>query len=187
MGIAGIILLGVGLSMDAFAASLCKGISMKKWSPLYTAIISCCFGAAQMLMPLLGWFIGDRMREYISAFDHWIAFALLSYIGGKMIYDSCCDNSPEIKLSDSLDLKELVFLSAATSIDALAAGVTLAFLNINVIASSLVIGCTTFLISYVGVCTGYLFGAKFEKYASIAGGIILILIGLNILVKHTVG
>ena len=184
MSIAGIIFLGVGLSMDAFAVSLCKGISMRKPDVLYTLIISACFGAAQTLMPLLGWFLGDTLRDYVSRFAHPTAFVLLAYIGGKMILDARRDKSPEIILSNRPDLKELLMLSAATSIDALAAGVTLAFLNVNVLLSSVLIGCTTFLIFYVGVCIGYLFGTKIEKYAAQTGGMILILIGLKILIGH---
>lgn len=184
MGIAEIIFLGVGLSMDAFAAALCKGIAMKKWSPAYTVIIGGFFGAAQMIMPILGWVMGSRMTKYISSFDHWTAFLLLGYIGGKMIYDSYYDNRPEITLADTVDIKEIAMLSIATSIDALAVGITLAFLQANVFMASAIIGCTTFMLSCAGVCAGYLFGTKFEKYASVAGGIILIIIGTNIFVKH---
>lgn len=184
MSVAEIILLGVGLSIDAFAAALCKGIAMKKWNAGYPLIIGGFFGAAQALMPIIGWFLGNNLRKYISAFDHWIAFVLLGYIGGKMIYDTLIDNKPEITLMDNVDFKEIFILSVATSIDALAVGVTLAFLNVNIILSVLIIGFTTFMLSCVGVSTGYLFGSKFEKQSSVTGGLILILIGVKILIQH---
>ena len=133
-------LLGIGLAMDSFSSSAVNGLNEPGMSRRKELLIAGTFGVFQGLMPLIGWFCVHVIAEAFEEFRRFtplIALILLLYIGGKMIYDSCCDNSPEIKLSDSLDLKELVFLSAATSIDALAAGVTLAFLNINVIASSL--------------------------------------------------
>ena len=186
MGVAEIILLAVGLSMDAFTAALCKGIAMKKWNAGYTVIIGGFFGAAQALMPVIGWFLGSNMKEYISAFDHWIAFLLLGYIGGKMIYDAFLDKKPEVILTNNADIKEILILSAATSIDALAAGITLAFLNVNIVMAVIIIGCTTFMLSCVGVCTGYLFGSKFEKHSSVIGGSILILIGIKTLIEHLI-
>ncbi len=187
MHIAEIILLGFGLSMDAFAAALGKGISLKKWDPVYTVVIGFVFGAGQMIMPILGWVAGVRLRGYIAAFDHWIAFVLLGYIGGKMICDSVSDNQPEVAFTDALDVKEIALLSVAVSIDALAAGVTLAFLNVNIVFSSCIIGCTTFILSCMGVCAGYLFGAKIERYAAKAGGLLLICIGTRILTEHLFG
>lgn len=186
MGAAEILLLGVGLSMDAFAAALCKGIAMERIDVRHTFTIGIFFGGFQALMPCMGWILGSGMRDYIVNIDHWIAFALLAFIGGKMIYDSVCDNKAEVTVSSKADIRELTFLAVATSIDALAVGVTLSFLNVSVVFASLIIGSVTFMLSCVGVCTGYIFGSRFEKHASIAGGIILILIGLKILAEHTI-
>lgn len=185
LGTADILLIGVGLSMDAFAVAICKGLAMRRIHWGRAAVIALFFGGFQALMPFLGWAVGLSFQGLISAYDHWIAFGLLLAIGGKFLYDAiraeaCGEDSCDI----SLDLKGLMMLAIATSIDALAIGVTLAFLKVNVAAACGVIGVTTFLISLGGVVVGNLFGARFQKKAEIAGGVILILIGVKILLEH---
>lgn len=184
MGFAELLLIGIGLSMDAFAVSVCKGLGMKKPDKLGAVIIALFFGGFQAIMPLIGWTLGRQFEGYITAFDHWISFALLSFIGGKMLYETLGDKEQEISVKFCLNIKELFALAVATSIDALAIGVTLAFLRVKIIQSVVVIGVTTFIISLIGIYIGYKFGSKFEKKAEIAGGIILILIGLKILLEH---
>ena len=171
-----IFLIGVGLSMDAFAVSICKGLSMQKVKKRDVFIIALFFGGFQALMPFIGWFLGRGFESYITSIDHWIAFILLSIIGGKMLIDG-------IKAEDD-DLKELFLLAIATSIDALAVGITFAFLNYPIVECMSIIGCTTFIISFIGVYIGKVFGSKYEHKAEIAGGIILIVIGLKILLEH---
>lgn len=183
-----VFLIGVGLSMDAFAVSICKGLSMKKVNKLHTTIIALYFGVFQAMMPLLGWLLGRNFEKYITNIDHWIAFVLLSIIGGKMLYDVFGSKEEEceeeIGNDLKLDHKELVVLAIATSIDAFAVGITFAFLSYPILPSISLIGCTTFVISFGGVFIGNLFGHKFEDKAQIAGGVILILIGLKILLEH---
>lgn len=179
-------LIGVGLSMDAFAVSVCKGLAMKKVNKKQAVIIGLYFGGFQALMPLIGWFLGVRFQKYITSFDHWIAFGLLVFIGGKMILEAVRDTEvQEIKEKDPpLDHKEMLVLAVATSIDALAVGITFAFLNTPIIEAIVIIGCTTFLLSILGVVVGNFFGTRYKKKAEIAGGIILVLIGLKILLEH---
>lgn len=186
MGFLEVFLIGVGLSMDAFAVALCKGLSMRKLSYKYALIIAFAFGLFQALMPLIGWALGISFQKYIEAVDHWIAFGLLLFIGGKMIFDSIKEKRhPE---EDDGEFKfsfvELLLLAIATSIDALAVGVTFAFLDVNIWSSIAIIGCTTFVISFIGVLIGNKFGARFKTKAEIAGGIVLILIGVKILLEH---
>ena len=183
-----IVLLGVGLAMDAFAVSIGKGLKMDRFKYKNALIISLFFGGFQALMPLIGWLLGSRFIKYIGAFDHWIAFALLAAIGTKALLEALRDDgSEEARDADGgekLNYKELLLLAIATSIDALAVGITLAIIpNIGLVFSISVIGIVTFIISYCGVAIGHAFGARFKKQASIAGGVILILIGLRILLQ----
>lgn len=192
MGFAEIFLIGVGLSMDAFAASVCRGLAMKKISPKITLITAGFFGGFQFLMPCIGYLLGIRFESYITAIDHWIAFGLLSFIGGKMIFDVIFkkeDDEENINLSEKMLplLKDTLILAVATSIDALAVGITFAFLNVNIIPASIEIGCTTFTISLVGVFIGHKFGEKYRDRATVVGGIILIAIGIKILIEHLFG
>lgn len=187
MGLFEIFMIGVGLSMDAFAASICKGLNMRRLSAKNMMIIGLFFGGFQALMPAVGWILGKQFEVYITSVDHWVAFALLAFIGGKMIYDvfhgdedGCCNEK-----TDKLDMKEVLTLAVATSIDALAVGISFAFLQVEILKAVSVIGVTTFVLSAVGVAVGNMFGAKYEKNATLAGGIILILIGLKILLEHT--
>ncbi len=184
MGFVELFLIGVGLSMDAFAVSVCKGLGMKKINGKGMLVIALFFGGFQALMPLIGWALGTRFESYITSVDHWIAFALLAFIGGKMIYEAVADKEQEVAVAFKLDLKELLMLAVATSIDALAVGITFAFLQVNIWSAIALIGCTTFALSAVGVLVGHKFGSKYEKKAEIAGGVILILIGLKILLEH---
>ncbi len=184
MGFQEIFLIGIGLSMDAFAVALCKGLNMKKKvNYVHTAIIALFFGGFQAIMPYLGWVLGKQFEDYIVSVDHWIAFGLLLYIGGKMIYEAFHGEEEEEE-DDKLDLKELTIMAIATSIDALAVGITLAFLQVNIISSITIIGITTFCLSIVGVLIGNRFGMRFKSKAEIAGGVILILIGTKILLEH---
>lgn len=187
MGIVELLLIAVGLSMDAFAVSVCKGLGMKTGINLkQTFLIALFFGGFQALMPFIGWLVGSRFEKYITAYDHWIAFVLLCFIGGKMLYECIFKKGEDAAESESaLDIKELFVLAIATSIDALAVGVTFALLpDVNIGTSVLLIGLTTFLLSGIGVFIGNRFGSRFEKKAEIAGGVILILIGLKILLEH---
>lgn len=181
-------LLGVGLAMDAFAVSICKGLSMKKVKPKNAIIVGLFFGGFQAFMPFLGWLLGSQFEQYIVSVDHWIAFALLGIIGGKMLYEAIkgeeeCEYDHSIK-EETLDIKELFMLAIATSIDALAVGITFAFLKYPVGLSVTIIGITTFVISVAGVYIGNFFGERFKKKAEIAGGIILVGIGVKILLEH---
>lgn len=187
MGLFEIFMIGVGLSMDAFAASICKGLNMRRLNIKNMLIIGLFFGGFQALMPAVGWLLGKQFESYITSVDHWVAFALLVFIGGKMIYDvfhdddeNCCSEK-----TDRLDMKEVLTLAVATSIDALAVGISFAFLQVDIIKAVSVIGVTTFVLSVAGVAVGNMFGAKYEKKATLAGGIILILIGIKILLEHT--
>ncbi len=184
MSILEIFFIGVGLSMDAFAVALCKGLNMKKINYYHTVIIALFFGGFQALMPLAGWLLGKQFEDYITSVDHWIAFVLLVYIGGKMIYESIKGEEEESGTGERLDYKELLIMAVATSIDALAVGITLAFFKVSILQSITVIGITTFVLSIIGVTIGNRFGMKFKKKAEISGGIILILIGTKILLEH---
>ncbi len=183
MGFLQVFLIGVGLSMDAFAVAVCKGLNMKKIDYKYTVLIAFFFGGFQALMPLIGWLLGVQFESYIVSIDHWIAFFLLSFIGGNMIKESLGGEEEE-ESGITYDLKELFMLAIATSIDALAVGITFAFLRVNIISSIIIIGITTFFLSMLGVGIGNRFGAKYKNKAEFAGGVILILIGLKILLEH---
>lgn len=187
MNISEIFLIGVGLSMDAFAAAVCKGLNQKKFNIKNGFIIALFFGGFQALMPFLGWALGKQFEKYITSIDHWIAFVLLGFIGGKMIYEALTEKeeTQESAVREILDLKEILVLSVATSIDALAVGITFAFLTVNIVSSVTLIGLTTFVISFAGFVIGNKFGAKYQNKAELLGGIILVLIGFKILLEHT--
>lgn len=199
MGFVELLLIGVGLSMDAFAVSVCKGLGMRVINYRHALVIALFFGGFQALMPLVGWALGSQLASFVTPVDHWIAFALLAFIGGKMLWDAFHEDGGEGEgcqpaqssrgetagaADERLDLRELVMLAVATSIDALAVGITFAFLEINIFIAVSVIGITTFLLSFVGVGIGNRFGARYEKGATIVGGVVLIAIGLKILAEH---
>lgn len=188
MGIIELLLVGVGLSMDAFAVSICKGLNMRKVNKLHCFVIALFFGGFQAIMPLIGWLLGRQFEQYITTVDHWIAFVLLAFLGVKMILDTCKTEEEEIcKAESRLDLKELFVMAVATSIDALAVGITFAFLKVNIVLATSIIGCTTFVLSIGGVFIGNIFGSRYKNKAEMAGGVILVLIGVKILVEHLIG
>lgn len=170
MGILEISLLGVGLAMDAFAVSICKGLSMKKMNWKNAIIIALYFGIFQALMPMIGYFFGTTFESFVTTFDHWIAFILLALIGGNMIKESF-DNEDE-KKNDKVDFKTMIVLALATSIDALAVGITFAFFDVNLLLAVAIIGIITFIISILGVKIGNKFGDKYQNKAELIGGII---------------
>ena len=184
MGFAELFLIGVGLSMDAFAAAICKGLAMPKMRWNRGVVVALFFGGFQALMPLLGWALGRQFEQYITSVDHWIAFLLLGCIGGKIIWDALHGSGEEMPAQDALDVKELFVLAVATSIDALAVGITFAFLQVDILPAVALIGCTTFAIALAGVWIGQRFGSRFKDRAALAGGMILCLIGLKILLEH---
>ena len=185
MGIIEILMIGIALSMDAFAVAVCKGLNMRRINKAYTALIGLFFGVFQAGMSLIGWLLGKQFERYIVSVDHWIAFGLLAFLGVRMIIEAVKeDDEDESENSDKLDLKELTLLAVATSIDALAVGITFAFLKVNILLSVSVIGVTTFTLSVIGVIIGSKFGSKFKSKAEIAGGIILVAIGAKILLEH---
>ena len=181
MGLLDLFLLAVGLSMDAFAVSVCKGLSMKQMKWKYALNAGLYFGIFQAVMPLIGYFLGFKFQSLITNIDHWIAFLLLVLIGGNMIREAFGEAEAQ---NDSFDMKTMLVLAVATSIDALAVGITFAFLNTRIIPAVTFIGCTTFCFSFAGIKIGNTFGAKYEKKAEIAGGVILIVIGIKILLEH---
>ena len=221
MGFVELLLIGVGLSMDAFAVAVCKGLAMKRVNYRHALVIALMFGGFQALMPLVGWALGTQFEQYITPVDHWIAFVLLAFIGGKMLWEAlrgeagagdgaaaegeagaeaagtsgagaavagatgdfgAAQATGEAK--ERLDMRELVLMAIATSIDALAVGITFAFLQVDIVPAVALIGATTFVLSLGGVVLGNQFGARFEKLASVVGGVVLILIGLKILLEH---
>ena len=182
MGFLEIVVISVGLAMDAFAVSVCKGLSMKKMNWKSAVIIAFYFGIFQAVMPVIGFFLGNTFRQLVESLDHWIAFILLSIIGGNMIKESFDDELE--KRNENVDVKTMLVLAIATSIDALAVGITFAFFETNLLLSILMIGFITFFISLAGVKIGNRFGDKFQNKAELTGGIILIVIGLKILLQH---
>lgn len=182
MGIIELILLSVGLAMDAFAVSICKGISMKKMSLKKASIIGLWFGGFQALMPVIGYFLGTTFESFLTMIDHWIAFMLLAFIGSKMIKDAFDKEIEEC--NDDIGFKVMLILAVATSIDALAVGITFAFLKVNLIFAITLIGMVSFILSVLGTKIGNKFGNKYEKKAEFMGGTILILLGLKILLEH---
>ena len=200
MNIVSIIFTAIALAMDAFAVSITKGMTLKSLSKGIAIKIALFFGVFQAAMPLIGWILGIGFQDHIKAIDHWVALILLSILGGKMIYEFYKGrkeekdevNDAEIEVSttlesdkDELSNKELTTLAIATSIDALAVGISFAFLDVNIIFSSLIIGVITFIICFIGVIAGKKIGGLFKDYAELIGGIILIIIGINIFNEHT--
>ena len=192
-----IILIGIGLSMDAFAVSVCKGLAMKRPDMGKTVMTGAYFGVFQAVMPILGWLLGTRFRVYIESVDHWVAFGLLFLIGGKMIWEAVREDPDEEKAeivraasrgeagySALAEHRELFILAIATSIDALAVGISFAAIGTPIFPSAEIIGLITFCLSVIGVYTGVMFGNRYERKAEIAGGIILMGIGVKILIEH---
>ncbi len=201
MGFLEILLIGIGLSMDAFSVSICKGLTTKQFSWKMALTCGLWFGFFQALMPLIGYLLGAQFEQYITAVDHWIAFGLLFLIGANMIREALSKKEevqsslrgaelsgatwqPSTTQDGQLGFKTMLLLAIATSIDALAVGISFACIQVKIWSSILIIGITTFLFSIIGVKIGNVFGSKFEKSAGIIGGIILILIGLKILLEH---
>lgn len=177
-----LLLLSVGLAMDAFAVSICKGISMKKMNWKKALIIGLYFGGFQALMPVIGYFLGTAFESIITNIDHWVAFILLGIIGGNMIKESFEDESDSC--NDDVGFKTMVILAIATSIDALTVGITFAFLKVNLIAAISMIGVITLALSVIGTKIGNKFGNKYKNKAELVGGIILVLLGIKILLEH---
>ena len=182
MSLPELFLIAVGLSMDAFAVSICKGLSMCQFRLRHALVIGAYFGGFQALMPLAGSLLGVRFQDAITAYDHWIAFILLGIIGFNMIRESL--SGEEESCDASIAAKDMLVLAVATSIDALAVGVTFAFLRVQIVPAVTFIGCTTFLLSMAGVRVGTVFGARYKSRAELAGGGILLLMGVKILVEH---
>ena len=180
-------LLGVGLSMDAFAVSVCKGLGMKKLNKKQALIIGLYFGGFQALMPFVGWLLGSQFKKYITSIDHWIAFILLGFIGGKMMIEAVREWNEEevVDVMDApIDHKNMLVLAVATSIDALTVGITFAFLGTPIVEAITIIGITTMVISIAGVVVGNFFGSRYKSKAEFIGGLILVLLGLKILLEH---
>lgn len=182
MGFPELFILAVGLSMDAFAVSICKGLSIRALMPRHAVIVGLWFGAFQALMPLIGWLLGASFADKIAAVDHWIAFVLLSIIGGNMIKEAL--GKGEEDCDPSLAPMTMLLLAVATSIDALAVGVTFAFLRVDILPAITLIGVCTFIISAAGVKVGNVFGTRYKSKAELFGGVVLVLIGLKILLEH---
>ena len=183
MDILELLLIAVGLSMDAFAVSICKGLSVQRLKPRHYLLTGAWFGGFQALMPSIGFLLGSAFDQYISAFDHWIAFVLLAFIGGNMVRESL--SGDEECHDDSFGLRTMFLLAVATSIDALAVGVTFALLpDVHILSAVSLIGVTTFLLSAAGLKVGNVFGLRYKARAELAGGVILILMGLKILLEH---
>lgn len=181
MGFIELLLIAVGLSMDAFAVSVCKGLSVKKVGVKHAALAGLYFGGFQFLMPVIGYLLGFRFESVIKNIDHWVAFVLLAFIGGNMIKESF---GKAEELNDDFGVKTMLLMAIATSIDALAVGITFAFLEVQILPAAGLIGVTTFLLSFVGIYIGNAFGARYKSKAELAGGIILVLIGVKILLEH---
>lgn len=187
MSLIELFLIAVGLSMDAFAVSICKGLAMKKCTWTKSAVVGLYFGGFQAGMPVIGYLLGVQFKDIITSIDHWIAFILLGLIGANMIREAlspedeceCCGQD-----GDLLEIREMLGLAVATSIDALAIGVTFAFLSVDIVPAVSFIGVTTFVISMAGVKIGNIFGSKYKSKSELAGGVILILMGLKILLEH---
>ena len=182
MELLSLFLIAVGLSMDAFAVSVCKGLATPKYKLKYSMICGAWFGGFQALMPTVGYLLGVNFKKYITAIDHWIAFVLLALIGFNMIREAL--KNDDEGADPSFTAKSMLLLAIATSIDALAIGITFAFLDVNIVAAVLFIGVCTFVISAAGVKIGSVFGTRFKSKAEIAGGAILIILGLRILIEH---
>ena len=194
MGIAELLLIAVGLSMDAFAVSICRGLGMRRLNLRTAAVLALFLGGFQGLMPLAGWALGSQFMGLIAPVDHWVAFVLLAFIGGKMLWEALFEGDEKDGDADGcdcaredtshVDLREFLVLAVATSIDALAAGISFAALSVDIVPTVTLIGVITFGLSLVGVAVGHFFGARYEKPASVTGGVVLILIGLKVLLEH---
>lgn len=182
MGFVEILLIGISLAADAFAVAVCKGLSLKKFSIKKGLIVGLYFGIFQGLMPVIGYLLGTTFKDLITSIDHWIAFVLLGTIGANMIREAF--SKDEESCNDKVDFKTMLPLAIATSIDALAIGITFAFLKVNIILSSSIITITTFILSVVGVAIGNKFGTKYKSKAEFIGGLVLILMGIKILLEH---
>ena len=182
MSYLGLFVIAVGLSMDAFAVSICKGLSVRRLKPRHNLICGLYFGGFQALMPVIGWLLGRQFESLIKSIDHWIAFALLVLIGANMIREAV--KNEEENLNDSFSPKTMLPLAVATSIDALAVGVTFAFLDVSIVPAVSMIGATTFILSAVGVKIGNVFGTKYKSKAELVGGIVLVAMGVKILIEH---
>ena len=182
MGLLELFVIAVGLSMDAFAVSICKGLSVRELKPKHALTVGVYFGGFQMLMPLIGFALGVRFQSFITSIDHWIAFVLMGIIGGNMIREAL--SKDEDKLDGSLAFKTMLLLAIATSIDALAVGVTFAFLQVSILPAVCFIGATTFILSCIGIRIGHVFGLKYKSRAELFGGAVLILMGTKILLEH---
>lgn len=179
-----IFLIGIALSMDAFAVSICKGLSVGKVNAKHVLTVGVWFGGFQALMPTLGFLLGYRFESFITNIDHWIAFILLALIGGNMVREALGKGGDDGNENDDFSVKAMLPLAVATSIDALAVGISFAFLGVDIVTAALLIGATTFVISGAGIFVGNIFGSKYKSKAELAGGIVLILIGLKILLEH---
>ena len=182
MGILEVVLVAIGLAMDAFAVSICKGLSMKKMSWKKAIIVGGYFGIFQGLMPVIGYFLGTTFENLVTKIDHWIAFVLLVFIGINMLKEAFGNESENC--NDNVDFKTMVVLAIATSIDALAVGITFAFLKTNIVLASILIAIITFVVCIIGVKIGNQFGDKYERKAETVGGLILIFMGIKILLEH---
>ncbi len=177
-----ILIIAVGVSMDAFAVSVCKGLSVQRLKPRHAGLTALWFGGFQAIMPLLGYFLGVSFADFVSSVDHWIAFVLLGIIGGNMVKESFCKEEPD--LDPDFSFKTMLAMAVATSIDALAIGVSFAFLKVNIWTAVLFIGLTTGCFSAAGVYIGNMFGSRYKSKAELAGGLILIVMGIKILTEH---
>lgn len=184
MGLPELFLIAVGLSMDAFAVSVCKGLGMRRIDVRVTLVLAALFGGFQGLMPLVGWALGSQLLWLIEPVDHWIAFCLLGLIGSKMIWDALHEEGDETKPVHGVRWGEFLMLAVATSIDALAVGISFAALSVQIVPAALLITVTTFALCVVGVVVGNYFGVRYQKPAQIVGGVVLIGIGVKILLEH---
>lgn len=183
MALWSVFVLALGVSADAFAVALGKGLHMRRFALGNAVIISVTFGLFQAVMPLIGWLLGTQLSDFIAPVDHWIAFGLLALIGGKMLWDAF-STSEDKEIDDRLDVRELLLLAVATSIDALAVGISLAFLSVSIVETVVTIGLTTLVLTFAGILVGHKVGLKFRGPAEVAGGLILIGIGTKILFDH---
>ncbi len=187
MGLVEVFLVAVGLSMDAFAVSICKGLGMRRVNYRHAVVIALFFGGFQAGMPVLGYLLASNFTGLVEPFAHWIAFGLLAYIGGKMIWDAAHEGPEGEQVEEDtqrLDMPELAMLSVATSIDALAVGVSYAMLGVQIAWPAALIGITTFCFSFVGVVIGNRIGARWERRATLVGGIVLVCIGIKVVLEH---
>ena len=179
-----LLLIALGVSADAFAVALTKGLHMRRFNLRHAVIIAFTFGLFQAVMPLVGWLLGTQFARYITEFDHWVAFGLLLLVGGKMLWEAFSAHEDTERDFDRLDVRQLIVLAVATSIDALAVGITFAFVEVSIGWAVALIGVTTAVLAFVGVVVGRRVGARFGKPAEIVGGVVLILIGTRILLQH---